>query len=164
MKEFGDIANFITHLAAVETNLISHLHNGLEKAAQVVEKTAKEEIGTYQQAIGPFPSWAALAQSTQDDRVQKGFSPDDPGLRTGQMRDSISHETVGLEAAIGSDDQNLVFFEFGTPKQPPRPVLGPAVEHNHAKIEELLGHATVHGLMGGQPVAARLGYDHEVGG
>lgn len=164
MKEFGDIGAFVTHLAAVEVGLISHLHDGLEKAAQAVEKTAKEEIGQYQQAVGPFPAWAPLAEATVDDRVRRGFTPDDPGLRRGDMRDSIKHETAGLVAAIGSDDQNLVFFELGTPRQPPRPVLGPAVERNHDKIEHLIGNATVRGLMGGQALPPSLEYDHEIGG
>jgi hypothetical protein len=162
MKEFRNIGAFVLELAAVELAMHQHLHNGLEKVAQRIEKTAKDEIGTYQQAIGPFDAWEELHDATKADRVRQGFTENDPGLRTGEMRDSIEHRTEGLEAEIGSNDEKLVWFELGTDTQEPRAVLGTAVEHNHEAMLKILGHAAVTGLLGGQPMSADLEYDHEV--
>ena len=41
--------------------------------------------------------------------VAKGFTPDDPLLRTGQLRDSISHQVQGLDAVVGSTSEVMVY-------------------------------------------------------
>ena len=52
----------------------------MERAAKVVEREAKSEIGEYQDStISPFPAWAELADSTKDNRVRLGFTENDPG-------------------------------------------------------------------------------------
>lgn len=162
MKEFGSLAAFAAEMVAVRAGVVFHLHKGLEAVATKIEHTAKREIGEYQAAVGPFPAWDELADSTKVDRVRQGFTENDPGLRSGQMRDSIEHRTQGLEAVIGSNDDRLVWFELGTEKQPPRPVLGPAVEHNRAAIKKIVGGAVVKGLLGGGSIPANLEYDHEI--
>lgn len=162
MKEFTSLGQFALHLLSLQAATSISLHRGLEKVAAAVEKTAKAEIGTYQQAIGPFPSWDPLAEVTKKQRLDLGYTEDDPGLRDGSMRDSIERKVERLEAVIASDDQNLVWFELGTSKQPPRPVLGPAVEHNHDVIRKELGLALVRGLLGGGPIPPSFEYDHEV--
>lgn len=161
MKEFG-LGAFALELATIEVRTRKHLESGLERVAQRVEKTAKAELGTYQPEVGPFQDWAELAESTKADRVRKGFTEDDPGLRSGEMQNSVEHQVHGLEAEIGSNDQNLVYFEFGTAKQPPRPVLGPAVIHNEKAIRKILGQAVVTGLIGGELIHQSLEYDREV--
>ena len=75
--------------------------NALEKAAVVVEKRAKEKIGEYQDQAGPFAGWADLADSTKADRIRQGYSEDEPGLRSGEMRDSIEHVVSGWRGAGG---------------------------------------------------------------
>ena len=152
----------ITKLAAAEVAIHVNARHALEKVAAAVEKTAKGEIGVYQDAIGPFSAWPELAQSTQDDRERLGYSANDPLLRDGTMRDSIEHRVAELEAEIGSDSDILVYQEFGTARIPPRPVLGPAAEHNHDLIMRELGGAVVAGLIGGSAIHASLGYDREV--
>src|SRR4051794_36413616 len=102
-------------------------HHALEQAAVVVEKRAKEKIGEYQDQAGPFIAWPELADATKADRVNQGYPEDEPGLRSGEMRDSIEHVVVDSEAQVGSNDDKLVWFELGTSKQPPRSVLGGAV-------------------------------------
>ncbi|WP_287496913.1 hypothetical protein [Pandoraea sp. CB10b_02] len=162
MKQFGSLAAFAAEIATLEAGVVFQLHQGLEAVATKIEHTAKKEIGEYQEAVGPFPAWEELAESTKADRVRQGYTENDPGLRSGQMRDSIEHQTQGLEAVIGSNDDRLVWFELGTTKQPPRPVLGPAVEHNHEAIRKIVGGAVVKGLLGGGSIPASLEYDHEV--
>jgi len=162
MKEFGSLAQFAAHLGTLEAGLVLEVRRGLTEVVKVVEKTAKAEIGDYQPDVGPFPAWAPLADSTKKDRVRKGFTEDDPGLRSGAMRASIVHEVAATEAVVASDDQNLVWFEMGTDKQPARPVLGPAVIHNEEAIQRILGRAAVRGLLAGAVIPAGLGYDKDV--
>lgn len=109
----------------------------LEHAGQMVEDEAKRLIGTYDYD----PRWPELADATKEDRVKKGFSENDPGLRTGEMRDSIHHTVVGDTAHVGSDDDKLVWFELGTVHQPPRTVLKGAVLNEANAIEHMVGHA-----------------------
>ena len=123
-------------------------HHALEKAAVVVEKRAKEKIGEYQDQTGPFIAWAELADATKEDRLRKGFTENDPGLRTGEMRDSIEHQVENSEAQVGSNDDHLVYFELGTSKQQPRSVLGGAVVDKMDKIMEIVGESAVAALVG----------------
>lgn len=153
------LGEFSAEMALVAMEFGAVMHEGLDIAAEMVEKTAKAEFGVYQDAIGPFPQWAELADSTKSERLRLGYSENEPLLRTGALRDSISHETKGLEAEIGSDSDIMVFHEFGTDKIPPRPVLGPAVHHNIEHILSILGRASVMGVMGRHRIKGRLGYD-----
>lgn len=162
MREFGSLAHFAAHLGMIEAGLVMEVRRGLTEVAKAVEKTAKAEIGDYQPAVGPFPAWAPLADSTKKDRVRQGYTEDDPLLRSGALRDSISHEVGAGEAVIGSDSDIAIYQEMGTDKIPPRPFLGPAALHNEAEIQRILGRAAVRGLLGGTVIPAGLGYDKDV--
>jgi hypothetical protein len=142
------LGGFAAHLAGFIIAVKAAEQRALEQAAKLVEATAKAEIGTYQNQAGPFVAWAELADSTKDDRVNKGYAENDPGLRDGDMRDSIGHVVGDREAVIGSDDQNLVWFELGTAKQPPRSVLGTAAVTEGPKIAHILGTNVVKALVG----------------
>jgi HK97 gp10 family phage protein len=143
VKEFQDVGSFALHLAATALAIKAAEHRILDRAAQIIEKDAKRQLGHYQDQVGPFNGWPDLAESTQKERERKGFTPDDPGVRTGAMRDSITRQVEGSEAAVGSDKDEMVWFELGTPTQPPRPVLGPAAYKNKDKIESALGQSVV---------------------
>lgn len=127
--------------------------HALEHAAKVVVAEAKEAIGTYQDAVDPFAAWPELADATKADRVRQGYSENDPGLRSGEMRDSIEH-TVKMsdfgsgEAHIGSNDDKLVWFELGTVNQPPRSVLGGAAARKSEEVKRLLGDAAIGIIVG----------------
>ncbi|WP_439398718.1 phage virion morphogenesis protein [Bradyrhizobium sp. PMVTL-01] len=121
-------------------------HQLLEKSAKVVEKQAKDYIGTYD---AHYPTiWLPLAESTKRDRVNKGFSADEPLLRTGALRDSIKHEADHHEAHIGTDSQIGVWHELGTSRFVPRPYLEPALKEKTPEILEILGKGTVGKLSG----------------
>jgi hypothetical protein len=162
MREFTSFAEFAVKLVELQVSEALALHHGLKRVALLVEKTAKDELGDYQNATGPFPAWAELKDATKSDRVRQGYTENDPGLRSGEMRDSIEHKVGGLEAEIGSNDDKLVWFELGTQKQEPRPVLGPAAFRNQRKIEHIIGHAAVTGLLEGTGIHPSLGYDFDV--
>ncbi|MDT8871609.1 hypothetical protein RAA17_12265 [Komagataeibacter rhaeticus] len=97
-----------------------------------------------------------MADRTIDDRIRKGFSPDEPGLRTGDMRDSygtrVSDAGLRVEASIGSDDIKAVVFEVGRMEQnnyqPPRPELSVAAFRNEQKVAHGIGRMVVRAIEG----------------
>src|SRR6267378_1952769 len=133
MKKFDDLTSFIAHFAVIERAVHKHAKHGLEKSAQLIEKTAKEEIGHYQPAVGPFPEWAPLADSTLAHHTSMGVG-DSPLLVTGELYASIEHKVQGDEAMIGTKMAIGAYQEFGTEHIPPRPFMGPAVFNSKAKI------------------------------
>jgi len=149
MKQFNGLGAFLEHMATVAARQNVALHQGLKKCAVLVEKTAKEEIGVYQSEIGDFPGWVELADATKADRLRQGFTENDPELRTGELRDSISHEIDGETAAVGSTSDIMVYQELGTDRIPPRPVLGPAALRNKESIQKILSHSVAEGLLYG---------------
>ncbi len=72
----------------------------LKEGAELVKTAAQESMGSYQPAKGDVPAWAPLSPATQEDRVAKGFTPDDPLLRTGELRDSIEVRPVDDDALL----------------------------------------------------------------
>ena len=143
--ELMELAAKLGEIALTQHEMERH---ALEKAAVIVEKRAKAKVGEYQEQAGPFIAWPELADATKDDRVRKGFTENDPGLRTGAMRDSIEHTVLDGEAHVGSDDDHMVYFELGTVNQPPRSVLGGAVVEEMGKICEIIGEEAVAALVG----------------
>ena len=142
------LAGFIAFLANAPHEIEEASHRGLEKAARIVEAEAKREIGTYQGQAGPFAAWAELTEATKADRVAKGFTENDPLLRTGDMRDTIGHRVAGHEAVVGSDSDIAVYQELGTSRIPPRSFLGGAAFRKAEEVAQTLGHAAVLGLVG----------------
>jgi len=141
------------------------LHEGLKAVAKKIEKTAKGEIGNYQKEKGQFPEWAELADSTIAEKERLGYAlPDNPLLRTGALRDSITSEVKGLEAVVGSKSEIAAYHEFGTSKMPMRPFIGPAAFTNKAVIKKILGAAAVSGFYGGKKIHESLGYDFTTDG
>lgn len=161
MREFADVATFAEHLLTLNLAIAESAHKGLEKAAKLIEKDAKRQIGHYQPSVGPFQDWAPLAESTEEEKARLGYPLDAPLLREGQLRDSIEHEVSGLEAVVGSKSDIAAYQEFGTRTIPPRPFIGPAAFKNKKAIQEILGKAVVEGLIGGEAIHQSLGYDFE---
>ncbi|OVE45661.1 hypothetical protein [Chromobacterium violaceum] len=161
-KSFGGLA---LHMAGLHVEVAKKLQDGLERCAERIELEAKAEIGKYQAAAGPFPAWAQLEDSTEQEKARLGYPADSPLLRTGAMEGEISHSVAPLEAVVGAKDtpagRILVYHEFGTPKMPPRPVLGPALFKSRAFIEKTIGRAAMSGLIGSDRIHPSLGYDSE---
>ncbi len=156
MKQFGSITAFVEHLATVAVGVRVAEHAVLEKAARAVERRAKEKIGEYQEQAGPFIAWPELAESTKADRLQQGFTENDPLLRTGEMRDSIEHQVEGSVAEIGSNSDIAVYQELGTEHIPPRSFLGGAMAEKVPEIREMIGGAVVAALVGEKVFQGRL--------
>jgi len=116
-KSFAELAANLTFEKAGMQAALIDIGNQLEKKA-------RKKIGEYQ------PGWEQLADTTQADRLRQGYSENDPLLRSGELRDSISSEVGDMMVVIGSTDVNMVYQELGTDKIPPRPVFAPLVEEN----------------------------------
>lgn len=162
MAELLSLIGMVEKLALAEVAIHAQTGRALERVAQQMERTAKSEFGTYQPEVGPFPEWAELAESTQEERVRLGFTANDPLQRTDELRDSISHEASAQEAVVGSTSDIMPYHEFGTDRIPPRPVLGPAAVRNHDVIVQELGGAVVNGLVGRDVIHPSLGYDADL--
>jgi hypothetical protein len=160
MKTFtlkGAAKHFLLGAAAiVETTRLE-----LDLIGKTLTKEAKSEIGNYQPAMGDFEQWPELADSTKRDRVRKGFSENEPLLRTGEMRDSISYNVKGLDLAVGSTSDTMVYQELGTSRIPARPVLGTALYKHRDKIIKDLGLVAFETISLGKKVS-RKGYSGEL--
>lgn len=164
MREFSDISQFVTHLAALEVSVARAEHRALERVSKIIEADAKSQIGHYQDAVGGFPAWAELADSTEAEKAKLGYPVDAPLLREGDLRESITHEVGHGDAVIGSKSSIAEYHEFGTETIPPRPFIGPAAFKSKDKIERILGQAIVEGLIGGEAIHHSLGYDFDTHG
>lgn len=117
-------------LASAFSSLATSIGNGQNGIAhalgEAIRDRAKEKIGEYQPSSHGFNAWAPLSQSTMDQRVFKGFPANNPLLRSGELRDSITMRSDGNGAIIGSPLDIALYQENGTEHIPPRPFLGPA--------------------------------------
>lgn len=136
--EFRSPKAFAAHLVKLAAVGPAVVHHATELAAHEIEGTARGMIGHYQDAIGPYPKWEELADSTEAEKARLGYEPDAPLLRSGEMQESIQHQAVGGEAAIGSNDPKMVWHELGTESVPPRPVLGPSAMHSRERVEGMI--------------------------
>ncbi len=172
MREFGSLEGFGAFLGTL--TLEPGIHHALEQIGQAVEQQAQAEMGVYQQAVGPFSAWPELADSTKADRVAQGYTENDPLRRSGALAASITNvvDTVALahvgahvaagEVVIGSEAPVMLYQEVGTPKIPPRPVLGPAVIHQEPMIKQAAGIALAEGLLPDYVGRLRLDYKRQI--
>ncbi|WP_336999033.1 phage virion morphogenesis protein [Pantoea agglomerans] len=130
-----DLEQFAREMSSASASIATGLEAGFRVIVKEIEETAKEEIGVYQPTYGPFDAWAPLAESTKADRVRQGYSEDEPLLRSGELRESIQSEVVGLAAIVGTKSEIGLWHEVGTEYIPPRPFIGPAYVR---KIEPLM--------------------------
>lgn len=137
------------------------IHLELKQIGKFIEQEAKDEIGHYQAAMGEHQAWPELADSTKKDRVRKGFPEDEPLLRTGELRDSISSKADALSVTIGSTSDVMVYQELGTATIPPRPVLGTALYKNKDKVVVGIGAAVFETVSLGKRVT-RKAYEGKI--
>lgn len=147
-RSFSSFKAMAQHFEQARNNLVHDVTVALEAIGSDVEHRAKAKIGQYQSAVvgghgfEGFPAWAPLAQSTMEDRVRQHYTPNDPLLRTGHLRESIAHRMGETNRArtvvIGSPDPIAEYQEYGTRSIPPRPFIGPAMaEAEPESIEKI---------------------------
>lgn len=135
-KSPGDFASFLTKVAVA---MPMATHKALDVAADIVLERARSEPGEYQRGAGPFKGWEPLAESTLEDKKRGGWPVPSPLLRSGEMRDSYEKSVGPTKAYVGSNDDKAVWQEMGTPKIPPRSVIGIAGARSEAEIHALTG-------------------------
>jgi hypothetical protein len=136
MREFDSLAAFARHLERMAAAGPVVTNRAAKAGAKLIETEAKRRIGEYQDGIGPFGAWPNLAEATVQDRLSKGFTPDDPLLRTGDLRASIDSESEGGAAVVGSPSNIALYQDLGTARIPPRPIFGPAAMATRHEVQE----------------------------
>ncbi|MFC2248735.1 hypothetical protein ACETRX_03835 [Labrys portucalensis] len=139
------LVSFAALLTQVVESLPAARHEALEQAAVVVEKESKRVIGTYEYG------WRQLRESTQDGRASAGFPPNEPLLVTGELRESIEHNSDTNDAHIGSNNEKAIWQELGTTGIPPRSFLAMAAARKEKEVVDILGGAGYQLLIGGSP-------------
>lgn len=157
MRRFSDVSAFRRFMTdQVLPALPSAVHRGVSDGADLIKVKTQQQLGQYLDGPESGLPTAPLADSTIDDRIRKGFTPDDPGLRSGDMRDSygtrVSDAGLKVDASIGSDDIKAVVFELGrlsqTNYQPPRPELSVAAHRNEDRVVKGVARTVVRVLSG----------------
>lgn len=123
----------------------------LRMIGELIQKRAQEKLGIFQASVGAFPAWKRpLADRTQRERLQQNYTPNDPLLRSGELREDIRFvvDEVADKVVIGSTLDKAVWNELGTTRAPPRPFLGPAAYESKEEISALVASAFVSGLVG----------------
>jgi HK97 gp10 family phage protein len=152
-----NLLQFIAHLAGASMRIERETNKALERAARLVEAEAKAAIGDYQPEAAPFAAWAQLADVTVAEKEKLGYAPpDNPLLRTGELRDSIDHAVGDKEAVVGSNSPVAEYQELGTRHIPPRSFLGGAAVRKGPEVAEILGSATVMALVGEEVAGGSL--------
>jgi len=141
-----DLEQFACELSSASASIANGLEAGFRVIVKEIEETAKEEIGVYQPAYGPFDAWAPLAESTKADRVRQGYSEDEPLLRSGELRDSIQSEIVGLAAIVGTKSEIGLWQEVGTSNIPPRHFIGTSYVRKIDSLKDSIGRAVSYGF------------------
>ena len=160
MRNFAGPGAFAAFLTSTMSRDERNRREAMDQAARLVQDEAKKMIGTYQPAYPPFQAWAPLAPSTIADKTAKGYAPpDNPLLRTGDLRRSIQRSVGKDEASIGSNADVAVWQELGTSRIPPRSFLGAAAAKNADKVADILGGGATAALTGDSPTSGRTAID-----
>jgi len=141
-----DLDMFAREMSFASAKIAAEIEIGFHIIVKEIEETAKEEIGVYQPAVGPFEAWAPLAESTKADRVRTGYTEDDPLERSGELKNSIESEVVGLAGIVGSKSEIGLWQEMGTDRIPPRPFIGPAYVRKIDPLMNAIGLAITKGF------------------
>ncbi|PHK92923.1 hypothetical protein CR162_21365 [Pseudoroseomonas rhizosphaerae] len=152
---FDGYGAFAKHLRKVASKVEAAQRRGLRQGAAMMAATAKGMHGEYQPSDRVSNAWAPLAPRTVAERTRRGFSPDEPLLRTGALRDSIGFSVQGDEALVGSTSPLAVHHEKGTARIPPRPVFSKTAVIHGRGAARLVG-AHVAATMASMPVDALL--------
>jgi len=129
----------IAFLAELGLEIEAEVHHALKTGGEMICEEAKAEIGNYQEAAGPTEAWSPLAESTMADREQRGYPADEPLLRDGSLRESITYVIGDHEVTIGSDSEVAVYQELGTSKIPPRSFLVGAAYRKENEVVDKIG-------------------------
>lgn len=135
------------------SNVLNSLSTNLgENVQQALEETANEALTTIQGHIDSQDlGWSPLSSSTI-----KAKGHDNIYVETGELRNSFqvqqvsSGETTSFRVGIPSGTQHssglptskvMEYMEYGTTKQPPRPLIRPSMQEVKPKFLRIVGGA-----------------------
>lgn len=153
-----DFPNPDQMMSAIQSKVHGALHSlqpAYEEVGELFKHESQERIGHYQGAEGPFEAWAQLAKETQEQRERLGYSPNDPLLRRGLVRDSIEVAATEESVVVGVPDKEVQtedgksvnigviaeVLEKGNEHIPPRSFLGGAFFHERDKAVIIINEA-----------------------
>lgn len=148
MREFDSCAEFARYLTRLAANGAAVEHRAAKAAGKLIQAEAQHRIGEYQDGIGPFNAWSNLAEATVQDRLSKGYTPDDPLLREGDLRASIAVTAQAETVVVGSPSEIALYQDVGTDTIPPRPFMGPAAIASKQAVAEEIAHHLLKWLSG----------------
>jgi hypothetical protein len=147
MTQTFSLLGFVAELATIQRDMEELPRAIVMKACAMIAKQAKAQIGKQHE------EWPPLTPETIADRVHRGFAPNQPLLRTGELRDSIEWTVQGhgsqVEGEVGSNDPRAVYHELGTSRIPPRPFLVPSAIVCEPRIVKMAARMMVSTLGGG---------------
>ena len=135
----ADLLQAIAHFGQMEMLIEGERELSIERSCVVLEKRIIGAFGTYE-----FFPWEPLAPATI---ARKGA--DTPLVETGELRDSIAHNSDENEGYVGTDNEKAKWHEFGTAAIPARPFLGGAITACEDEIMEMIGHHIKLAIEGG---------------
>lgn len=162
------LAQFADHISRTARVMPILRQRALRISGARLARISRGYIGEYQNFSGPFSPWRPLAVSTllggvsptgyhYKGKIELGFAPpDNPLLRTGELRDSIGFQLTPRGVVIGSALPVARYQEFGThdtPRHnaiPPRPFIGPAVYVHGWDEVQRVARIVFHPLMSGR--------------
>lgn len=111
----------------MEVKIIDNTDKAKSQMADAIER-AVEKLGL-------------LGEGFAIDEVDKAVydtPPSDSYVRTGALRNSITHRTDDTSAYIGSGIQYAPYVEYGTSKMKPRPFIKPAITEHISEYKEAI--------------------------
>lgn len=122
MTQVFTLLGFVAELATIQQDMEELPRAIVAKACAMITKQSKDQIGKQHE------EWPPLTPGTIADRVHHGFAPNQPLLRTGEMRDSIEWTVQGhgshVEGAVGSNSDIAVLSRARHQQDPAAFVLG----------------------------------------
>lgn len=96
----SDLAALLADMKKARKRYPKAVKKQLKKTGEAILKEAKGLYGQYQDG------WPQLAEATQERRTKLGYSPDDPLLMTGQLRDAQKAEVAedGKSVFVGAPE------------------------------------------------------------
>lgn len=133
-QSFASFAAFAAYLEGIARTAPYAERAGLNKASEHMLEAIQKIPGVYQ------GGWEELADRTKKDRIKRGFSENDPLLRSGELKKSYFRRVINTRhAKVGSGDPRAPWFETGTRYMPPRPVIGTAVAKEGKNCSSIIG-------------------------
>jgi hypothetical protein len=131
---------FIHHLERTAAWLPVRVDGALQESGRRVQNLAQDYIGDpTTPAVRPFPAWRPLADATVEDRIAKGYAPNETLLREGTLQSSIRHVVVASKLTVYTNNKVGAYQEFGTTGRnpiPPRAFIGRAMAQR-GRVEAL---------------------------